>query len=128
MDEGICSCAVVGRAELDTYHGDGKHCDKKFVGTPVIELPCGIPISDKYAAPMNTVLTYYLETGAWAEVQKKSKPETKCGGDQEFSSEETSLTPLHMLGAYVLSGVLATVGIVPHGKYPNRQSKAVNYL
>jgi len=63
MAEGRCSCAVVGLAEFDTYHGNGKHCDKKFVGTPVIELPWGIPISDKYAAPMNTVITEFLESG-----------------------------------------------------------------
>jgi len=93
------------------YYGKGLHCDKVKVGDPVIKLPWGIPISDKYAPPFNTAIARLMQNGKWRQLSDAHKPDSVC---QEIVvvSDTTSLSPSHLLGAYVLSGVLAVIGIM----------------
>ena len=111
MEQNICSCAIAGLDEMAMHYSKGLHCDKVKVGDPVIKLPWGIPISDKYAPPFNTAIARLMQNGKWRQLSDAHKPDSVC---QEIvvDSDTTSLSPSHLLGAYVLSGVLAGIGII----------------
>ena len=111
MDDGICSCAVAGLEEMAVFHGAGLHCEKNTVGKPVIELSWGIPVSNKYAAPFNTAITRLIQNGEWRHLSDVHKPESMCL-EMVVDSSITSLNPAHLSGAYVLSGILAMIGII----------------
>lgn len=111
MNNGLCSCAVIGQAELDSYHGRGENCDMHLVGTPVIELPWGIPVSRQVASPLETLLTRYMQAGNWTKINKVAKPENNCI-TLDLDTDNMSLEPKDMLGAYVASGLFVAVGII----------------
>eukprot|EP00584_Thalassiosira_punctigera_P022294 CAMPEP_0172558752 /NCGR_PEP_ID=MMETSP1067-20121228/80766_1 /TAXON_ID=265564 ORGANISM="Thalassiosira punctigera, Strain Tpunct2005C2" /NCGR_SAMPLE_ID=MMETSP1067 /ASSEMBLY_ACC=CAM_ASM_000444 /LENGTH=54 /DNA_ID=CAMNT_0013348185 /DNA_START=24 /DNA_END=185 /DNA_ORIENTATION=- len=54
---------MAGLEEMADYYGRGLHCDKKKVGDPIVELPWGIPVSERYAAPLNTLITDIIQNG-----------------------------------------------------------------
>ena len=110
MDQGICKAAIMGMEDIEQAHGYGEHCDKQFVGTPVIELPWGIPVSEKFSRPLRTIMTEYMHEGKWIQIQNDARPQSTCA-EQDVGAENTKLEIKHMAGAYVLSGILATLGI-----------------
>lgn len=111
MHGGLCECAIVGLEQINEAHGDGEFCDINIVGTPVMEMPWGIPVSDKFARPMRTVFSEYIQTGGWNRVQKAAKPVNQCP-EQVIDHETTRLKPSHMFGAYAVSFSLAMIGIL----------------
>ena len=111
MDNGLCDCAIAGEAEMAVSYSTGDDCDKIMVGKSVIELSWGIPVSAKYAAPLNTAVTRIMQRGVWNNIADAAKPESICP-DQAMDSDTTPLGPEHMLGSYVLSGCLAVLGIL----------------
>ena len=96
---------------MNDHHGEGSYCDINIVGTPVIEMPWGLPVSDKFARPMRTVLSEYIQSGAWNRLQKNAKPESQCP-EKTTDAENTELKPSHMAGAYMFSFCLALIGIL----------------
>jgi len=87
----------------------------KYIGTvgkPVIELNFGIPVSDKYALPLNTAISELMQNGKWRQISDARKPESLCSEKMEIDSETTPLTPTHLLGAYVLSSAFAILGLL----------------
>jgi len=110
LDNNLCSCTVASMEELSTYHGEGLHCDKYRVGDPVIELPWGIPISDRYEAPLTTAISRLMQNGKWRELVDEEKPESMCNKGVSFGVNQ-QLTPYNMLGSYVVSLILVLLGV-----------------
>jgi len=111
MDNGLCDCAIAGEAEIAVSYSTGDDCDKIITGKPVIELAWGLPVSDKYAAPLNTAATTIMQDGVWKSITDTAKPESICP-EEAIDSDTISLRPEQMLGSYVLSGCLAVLGIL----------------
>ena len=63
MDDGLCEAAIVGIEEMHAYHGKGEHCTKERVGYPVLEMPWGIPVSEEYVLPLETVISEVFQQG-----------------------------------------------------------------
>ncbi len=111
IDAGLCECAIIGLEQMNDYHGEGDYCDINIVGTPVMEMPWGFPVSDKFARPMRTVISDYIQSGAWNRLQKTAKPQSQCP-EKIVDAENTRLKPSHMAGAYMVSFGLALIGIL----------------
>ena len=111
MDAGICDCAILGLEDLHAYHGRGEHCAKFKVGDPVIELPWGLPVSEVYAAPLETAISAMMQNGQWGNITEMHDPESICQ-EEIVDSDTASLEPKHLSGAYVLSAALVFIGMV----------------
>jgi len=111
MDDGTCVCAVASEEELAMIHAEGLYCEVDRIGNPVIELPWGLPVSEKYAKPLDTAIAKFVEDGQWRNIIDKNKPASRCS-EQEIDDDLTPLQPEELLGAYVLAAVLAGVGII----------------
>jgi len=111
MDDGICEAAIVGIEEMHAHHGKGEHCTKERVGDPVLEMPWGIPVSEEYVLPLETVISEVFQQGVWGNISAVHEPQTMCS-EEMIDSDTESLTPKHLSGAYVLSAVLVATGIL----------------
>jgi len=111
MDDGLCDAAIVGIEEMHAYHGKGEHCTKERVGDPVLEMPWGIPVSEEYVLPLETVISEVFQQGVWGNISAVHEPQSMCY-EEIIDFDTGSLTPKHLSGAYVLSAVLVATGIV----------------
>ena len=112
MGNGTCVCAVASDEELTMLHSEGLHCDVDRIGDPVIELPWGLPVSEKYVKPLNTAIAEFMVNGLWRQITDKNKPASLCSGQENDSDGLAPLIPKQLLGAYVLAAVLAGVGLL----------------
>mmetsp|Transcript_25086 Transcript_25086/g.26920 ORF Transcript_25086/g.26920 Transcript_25086/m.26920 type:complete len:659 (-) Transcript_25086:209-2185(-) len=112
MENGTCVCAVASEEELTMLHAEGLHCEIDRIGDPVIELPWGVPVSEEFIKPLNTAIAKLMQNGQWRQITDKNKPASLCSGQEDDSDGLTPLTPHNLLGAYVLAGVLAGVGVL----------------
>lgn len=111
MDDGLCDAAIVGIEEMHAYHGKGEHCTKERVGDPVLEMPWGIPVSEEYVLPLETIISEVFQQGVWGNISAVHEPQSMCH-EEMIDFDTGSLTPKHLSGAYVLSAVLVATGII----------------
>ena len=111
IDDELCDAAIVGIEEMHAYHGKGEHCTKQRVGDPVLEMPWGIPVSEEYVLPLETVISETFQQGVWGNISAVHEPQSMCY-EEMIDSDTGSLTPKHLSGAYVLSAVLVATGII----------------
>lgn len=69
-----------------------------------------MPVSEKYAAPLNTAIAKLLQEGNWRNMSDYHRPESRCE-DEVVDIDTHPLGPKHLLGAYVLSAALVVFGV-----------------
>lgn len=76
----------------------------------MIELPWGVPVSERFAGPLDTVISEVIQSGEWNRIISDHEKDSKCQ-ENVVDSEETPLYPKHLSGAYILSAGLVVLGI-----------------
>jgi len=95
-----CDAAIASEEDLDTLHRYEKHCNKVKVGDPITYRSLGIPIYDKHADALVSLLHKIKTDGVMTSTLKASRPESQC---PETGGEGSALNVQQLTGVWVIT-------------------------
>jgi hypothetical protein len=78
MRNGTCKYAVVGELWLQGAWQAGRHCDLKFVGSPIMTFPTGFWVNAELVPLMGWGIAQQRSEGQWAEAYSTFVGASKC--------------------------------------------------
>jgi hypothetical protein len=116
-----------GISSIDAAQDIGLHCTKRAVGEPIMTNPYAFPISSHAAFALGYWVSDLKMSGAWAARLSQYTPVNTCA-EVVTSRESDSLEPIHMVGAFLTTGLMIVLSLVAsaHQQYTkNNQANQV---
>ena len=123
IDKDLCVAGLDSTEELAAVKEAGLHCDKRSVGEPIMTNPYAFPISSHAGLALGYWVSDLKSSGKWDARLSQYSPTNKCA-DVASSEESNSLEPIHLVGAFLTTGMMIFLSLVASAiqKYTNNHT------
>eukprot|EP00581_Thalassiosira_minuscula_P013316 CAMPEP_0183713660 /NCGR_PEP_ID=MMETSP0737-20130205/8441_1 /TAXON_ID=385413 /ORGANISM="Thalassiosira miniscula, Strain CCMP1093" /LENGTH=692 /DNA_ID=CAMNT_0025942479 /DNA_START=189 /DNA_END=2264 /DNA_ORIENTATION=+ len=104
-----CNVAIASQEDIDVLHGYGSHCDKTKVGESIHHRSIGIPIYDRHADALVSLLHKSKADSIMTKTLASALPKSQC---PETGGEGSALNVQQLTGVWVITFSFALIALL----------------